>query len=141
MVGHSMGGIILRSALKGLKKRAVDHLHTFVSTAVPHLSYFEGMEYHVEAGLSLIEWLQPVASLRELTGCLANLGQVYVEALFRGLPRRLPQHRLGLKSLGQVCTHELSPHQITQSKALHHNHDLEHFAPRKQHRYYLQNGS
>ena len=63
-----MGGVILRSALKGVKKRVADHLHTFVSMAVPHLSYFEGMECHVEAGLSLIEWLQPVASLRELTG-------------------------------------------------------------------------
>ena len=41
MIGHSLGGIILRTALKHLTKYR-DNLGTFLSLSSPHLSYLNG---------------------------------------------------------------------------------------------------
>ena len=47
MVGHSMGGIILRCALKYLPIDVLKLLYGFISFGVPHMGYFKGVECHI----------------------------------------------------------------------------------------------
>jgi alpha-beta hydrolase superfamily lysophospholipase len=49
-IGHSMGGIIIRSALKYLRSLE-DHFHAYISLCSPHLGYLYGSSTLVEAAL------------------------------------------------------------------------------------------
>lgn len=65
-IGHSMGGIIIRSALRYLSN-IKQHFHAFVSICSPHLGYLYATTKLVQAGLWLINALQKCDSILELT--------------------------------------------------------------------------
>lgn len=50
MVGHSMGGLILRAALQYLQEYS-GNLGTFMSFGSPHLGYLHGTKTTVKTGL------------------------------------------------------------------------------------------
>lgn len=54
MVGHSMGGIILRASLQFLQEKVRTQLHTFMSIATPHLGYLHCKNLITETGIKLI---------------------------------------------------------------------------------------
>lgn len=68
MVGHSMGGIVLRCTLKYLPIDVLKLLYGYMSFGVPHMGYFKGVECHIETTLNLMSWINPVKSLMELSG-------------------------------------------------------------------------
>jgi hypothetical protein len=59
MIGHSMGSIILRSALKYLHKYK-RKLNCFISLCSPHLGYIQGTKFLTDTGLSLISKIKPI---------------------------------------------------------------------------------
>lgn len=67
LVGHSMGGIILRAALPHLSKPTKELLHTFISFATPHLGYLNCNSKITGAGIKLIESLTDSTSLRQIS--------------------------------------------------------------------------
>ena len=64
MIGHSMGGIILRAALHSLSKPIRSSLHTFMSFASPHLGYLYCDSVITGAGLKLLDSISPSQSIR-----------------------------------------------------------------------------
>lgn len=67
MVGHSMGGIILRASFAHLKSKIRECFHTFISFATPHLGYLHCKSFVTGAGIKLIESLHPSTSLKQLS--------------------------------------------------------------------------
>jgi triacylglycerol esterase/lipase EstA (alpha/beta hydrolase family) len=51
MVGHSMGGLVLRIASNMMNHKEL--LYSYLSLGTPHLGYLQGLKLHIRAGLSL----------------------------------------------------------------------------------------
>jgi alpha-beta hydrolase superfamily lysophospholipase len=65
-MGHSMGGLIIRSALPRLKKYK-DHFHSFISLSSPHLGFLYSTSTLVDAGLWFINTMKKCTSIEQLT--------------------------------------------------------------------------
>jgi hypothetical protein len=63
MIGHSMGGLILRASLPYLQKY---HFGVFISLSVPHLGYLNGTKASIGAGLWIIKKWNHILSLEQL---------------------------------------------------------------------------
>ncbi len=50
MIGHSMGGLILRCIANTLSQE----LYGFVSLGTPHLGYLQGIKFFIKAGFSFL---------------------------------------------------------------------------------------
>jgi hypothetical protein len=61
-VGHSMGGIIIRSALSYIKNLH-PYLYSYMSFSSPHLGYIYEPSKLIQAGLWLLNAFQSVQSL------------------------------------------------------------------------------
>lgn len=66
MIGHSMGGLVLRMAANKIKLKEL--LYAFISLGTPHLGYLQGLRLHIRAGLSLFSNLYSNPCLHELSG-------------------------------------------------------------------------
>lgn len=66
MIGHSMGGLILREAANKIKYQ--ENLYAYVSLGTPHLGYLQGLKLHIRAGLSLFSNLYNNPCLNQLSG-------------------------------------------------------------------------
>lgn len=64
MVGHSLGGIIIRASLEHLKKF---NFGTYVSFSSPHLGYLYGTKPYIETGLWFLKKFKKTYSLQQLT--------------------------------------------------------------------------
>jgi triacylglycerol esterase/lipase EstA (alpha/beta hydrolase family) len=65
-LGHSMGGVIIRSALPRLEKFK-DKFHSFITLSSPHLGYAYSNSKLVDAGLWLINTMKKCTSIEQLT--------------------------------------------------------------------------
>jgi len=65
-IGHSLGGIITREALKHLGKYA-DVMHGFVSLGSPHLGYMYNSSGLVDAGMWMLQKWKNSKSLQQLS--------------------------------------------------------------------------
>jgi triacylglycerol esterase/lipase EstA (alpha/beta hydrolase family) len=65
-IGHSMGGLIIRSAL-GFITHLHKNLHAYVSICSPHLGYLYTASKLVQAGLWLLNTWQKCDSIIELS--------------------------------------------------------------------------
>ena len=65
-IGHSLGGIIIREALKSLKTYS-KHFHGYVSLGSPHLSYMYNSTSIIDAGMWLIKKFKQSDSLKQLS--------------------------------------------------------------------------
>jgi len=54
LIGHSLGGIIIRAALPYLERYA-NKLHLYMSLSTPHLGYTPGKSRLIDAGLWLVK--------------------------------------------------------------------------------------
>ena len=61
-MGHSLGGLIIRSALTYLEN-VEDKLYTYISLSSPHLGYLYTPSTLIQAGLWFINVIQKVDSL------------------------------------------------------------------------------
>lgn len=66
MIGHSMGGLILRLASPRIDHQ--DLLYGYVSLGTPHLGYLQGLKLYIRAGLSLFSNLYSNPCLNEISG-------------------------------------------------------------------------
>lgn len=66
LVGHSMGGIIARSALPHLEKYK-NQMGFFCSLSSPHLGYLNGVSSLVKVGLWAIRKFKNIQSLEQLS--------------------------------------------------------------------------
>jgi triacylglycerol esterase/lipase EstA (alpha/beta hydrolase family) len=66
MLGHSMGGIIIRCALPKLLKYK-DHFYSFITLSSPHLGYIYSTSKLVDAGLWLMNTMKKCTSILQLT--------------------------------------------------------------------------
>lgn len=83
-IGHSMGGLIIRSALRFLSHHK-KKFHAFVSICSPHLGYLYSTSRLVHAGLWLLNTFQKAQSIREI--CLKdkeNLRDCFLYKLSEG---------------------------------------------------------
>ena len=64
-LGHSMGGLIIRSALLHLQ-HLYQHFHSYLSICTPHLGYLYKTSKLVQAGLWLLNTWQRCDSIVEL---------------------------------------------------------------------------
>ena len=62
MIGHSLGGIILRASLKHLGSFR-ESLGSYLSLSSPHLSYMTGTKASTETGLWLIKKWRRIDSI------------------------------------------------------------------------------
>lgn len=65
-IGHSMGGIIARAAIKHLVKKYYDKFGFFCTLSTPHLGYLNGVDGMIKAGLWAILKFKPIKSLQQL---------------------------------------------------------------------------
>lgn len=65
-LGHSMGGVIIRSALPRLEKYK-GHFHSLITLSSPHLGYTYSTSALVDAGLWLINQMKKCTSIEQLT--------------------------------------------------------------------------
>lgn len=66
MLGHSMGGVIIRSALPRLEKYR-KYFHSFITLSSPHLGYTYSTSKLVDAGLWLMNTMKQCKSILQLT--------------------------------------------------------------------------
>ncbi len=66
MIGHSMGGLIIRSALPRLQKYK-DKFHSFISFSSPHIGYAYSASKLVDAGLWLMNTMKKCISIEQMT--------------------------------------------------------------------------
>ncbi len=66
MVGHSMGGLIIRAALPRLEKYK-QHFHSFITLSSPHLGYAYSASKLVDAGLWLLNAMKKCTSILQMT--------------------------------------------------------------------------
>jgi hypothetical protein len=66
MIGHSMGGIIIRSALPRLEKYK-ENFHSFITFSSPHVGYTYSTSKLVDAGLWLLNTMKKCTSILQLT--------------------------------------------------------------------------
>lgn len=64
-VGHSMGGIVVRTALCYLENVS-DHLYSYITLSTPHLGYLYEPSTHIQAGLWLLGALQKTNSIEQI---------------------------------------------------------------------------
>jgi triacylglycerol esterase/lipase EstA (alpha/beta hydrolase family) len=68
-IGHSMGGVIIRTALCYLQN--VDqHLYSFISLSAPHLGYLYEPSAHIQAGLWFMNTWNKAVSIEQI--CLRD---------------------------------------------------------------------
>ena len=65
MIGHSMGGLVLRLAANKMKYQ--EHLWSYISLGTPHLGYLQGLKLIIRAGLSLFSNIYSTPCLNELS--------------------------------------------------------------------------
>lgn len=65
-IGHSMGGIVARTAVKYLMKEYYHQFGFFSSLSSPHLGYLNGVDGMIKAGLWAILKFKPIKSLQQL---------------------------------------------------------------------------
>lgn len=65
-IGHSMGGVVARTAVKNLIKNYFDQFGFFCSLSSPHLGYLSGVDGMIKAGLWAILKFKPIRSLQQL---------------------------------------------------------------------------
>ena len=70
MIGHSMGGLVLRLAANKMKYKEL--LYAYISLGTPHLGYLQGLKLHIRAGLSIFSSMNNNPCLSELSGKDAN---------------------------------------------------------------------
>ena len=66
MIGHSMGGLILRAAANQISYQ--EYLYAYISLGTPHLGYLQGLKLHIRAGLSIFSNLYNNPCLNQLSG-------------------------------------------------------------------------
>ena len=66
MLGHSMGGVIIRSALPRLEKYSTC-FHSLITLSSPHLGYTYSTSKLVDAGLWLMNTMKQCKSILQLT--------------------------------------------------------------------------
>jgi triacylglycerol esterase/lipase EstA (alpha/beta hydrolase family) len=66
MIGHSMGGLVLRIAANQIKRKEL--LYAYLSLGTPHLGYLQGLKLHIRAGLSLFSSMYSNPCLNEFSG-------------------------------------------------------------------------
>lgn len=66
MIGHSMGGLIIRSALPRLEKFK-EKFHSFVTFSSPHIGYAYSSSKLVDAGLWLMNTMKKCVSIEQMT--------------------------------------------------------------------------
>jgi len=64
MIGHSMGGLVLRLAANKINYQ--EYLWGFISLGTPHLGYLQGMKLLIRAGLSIFSNIYSTPCLDEL---------------------------------------------------------------------------
>lgn len=65
-LGHSMGGVIIRSALPRLEKYK-QYFHSFITLSSPHLGYTYSSSTLIDAGLWIINQMKKCTSIEQLT--------------------------------------------------------------------------
>ncbi len=65
MIGHSMGGLVLRLASNKMKYQ--QYLYSYISLGTPHLGYLQGLKMIIRAGLSLFSNIYSTPCLNELS--------------------------------------------------------------------------
>ena len=65
-IGHSLGGLIIRSALPKLEQFK-DKFHTYMSLSSPHLGYIFNQSKIIDAGLWILKQWKKCACLKELS--------------------------------------------------------------------------
>ena len=65
-LGHSMGGLIIRSALPRLQKYK-SYFHAYISLSSPHLGFLYSTSKMVDAGLWFINTMKKCTSIEQLT--------------------------------------------------------------------------
>ena len=65
-VGHSMGGVVARTATKYLMKDYWSQFGFYCSLSSPHLGYLNGVDGMIKAGLWAILKFKPIKSLQQL---------------------------------------------------------------------------
>lgn len=65
-IGHSLGGIIVRTALKHLD-RVSNKLHSFISLSSPHLGYMHSVNKLIDAGIWVLKKWRKSICLQQLT--------------------------------------------------------------------------
>ena len=66
MIGHSMGGLIIRSALPHLDRHK-DKFHSLVTFSSPHIGYAYSESKLVDAGLWLMNTMKKCTSIEQMT--------------------------------------------------------------------------
>lgn len=66
MIGHSMGGLILRSICNSISKANL--LYGYVSLGTPHLGYLQGIKFIIRAGINFFSNLYDIPCFNELNG-------------------------------------------------------------------------
>jgi len=64
-IGHSLGGVIIRSALPRLEKYK-NLFYTYCSLSSPHLGYSFHKSTLITSGMSMIQWFTDCTSLLQL---------------------------------------------------------------------------
>jgi pimeloyl-ACP methyl ester carboxylesterase len=66
LLGHSMGGLIIRSALPRLEKYK-QHFHSLITLSSPHLGYAYSASKLVDAGLWFLNAMKKCTSIQQMT--------------------------------------------------------------------------
>lgn len=66
MIGHSMGGLILRSICNKISKANL--LHCYISLGTPHLGYLQGIKFIIRAGINFFSNIYDIPCFNELNG-------------------------------------------------------------------------
>lgn len=64
-IGHSMGGLIIRTGLCFLDN-VEEHLFSYISLSTPHLGYLYSPSTHIQAGLWLMKTIQKADSIEQI---------------------------------------------------------------------------
>lgn len=79
MIGHSMGGLVLRLASNKISHQ--DLLYSYVSLGTPHLGYLQGLKLYIRAGLTLFSNIYSNPCLNEISG--KDSTQLHETAIFK----------------------------------------------------------
>jgi hypothetical protein len=79
-IGHSMGGLIIRSALKYLREER-NHFYAYISICTPHLGYLYSPSNLVKVGLWYLNTWQKCKSITEL--CMQDSQNIRETLLYK----------------------------------------------------------
>ena len=65
LIGHSMGGLIIRSALPRLEKHK-DYFHSLITLSSPHLGYTYSSSALIDVGLWFMNTVKKCTSIKEM---------------------------------------------------------------------------